>query len=365
MKSSASQPTLILGFGAIICLMIIVGIVGVTMTTSSLTEIDELAQQVTHKEELILEMRRVSRERTVSLQKMVILSDPFARDEEAQIFRELGGAFITARDQLAPLLSDRDQKALFDKTMELVQQNAPRQIALADKILDGETHNARNALEHDIIPRQVAIYNTLTELLDLVERQGLESASRAREAYQNALSAIVVLDVLALIISSFIAAYVIKRIKHTEHRLARERERAEVTLHSIGDAVLTISKQGVIEQMNDVAERLTGYSRDEARTLPYKQVLPIIDEITHSPVSDPLGQALNGIGVITSDGNAILIDSHEQEYAIEYTAAPIMNEDRVISGAILVFRDVTDMRQLSHELTYQARHDAQIGRAHV
>jgi diguanylate cyclase (GGDEF)-like protein/PAS domain S-box-containing protein len=134
-----------------------------------------------------------------------------------------------------------------------------------------------------------------------------------------------------------------------------------VTLHSIGDGVIRTDQRGNIEYLNPVAERLTGWSNLSARGVPLMSVLRLRDEAGTAGTADPLSSVLRRGETVTSTSDLALQTARDAEHAIELTAAPIHGDDGTIAGAVLVFRDVTEMRTLARELAYQASHDALTG----
>jgi PAS domain-containing protein len=99
----------------------------------------------------------------------------------------------------------------------------------------------------------------------------------------------------------------IQRRTQAEALLFEEKERAQVTLASIADAVVTVDTAGRIEFLNPVAERLTGWPLDEARQRPVADVFAVVDEATGAPIADPVGHALTDGAVIEADGNVVLL----------------------------------------------------------
>ncbi|MBI3525990.1 MAG: EAL domain-containing protein [Betaproteobacteria bacterium] len=143
--------------------------------------------------------------------------------------------------------------------------------------------------------------------------------------------------------------------------LYAEKERALVTLQSIGDAVITTDIEGRVEFLNPVAETLTGWSNAEASGQPLQQVFKIISEITRLPVENPVEKALLQNGVVGLANHTVLIRRDGHEVHIEDSAAPIRERDNRIIGVVLVFHDVGEKRKLAHQLSYQAKHDALTG----
>ncbi|PKM37063.1 MAG: diguanylate cyclase [Gammaproteobacteria bacterium HGW-Gammaproteobacteria-10] len=149
--------------------------------------------------------------------------------------------------------------------------------------------------------------------------------------------------------------------KRAEERLMQEKERAQVTLKSIGDAVIVTGDTGLIEFINPAAEKLTEWRHAEALGRPIDEVFHIIDEKTRKPLPNPVAQCLSeGESKILVTGT-VLIDRLGREYAIQDSAAPIRGEGNEIQGVVLVFSDVSHARRLSRELAYQASHDPLTG----
>ncbi|GGI54507.1 EAL domain-containing protein [Oxalicibacterium solurbis] len=143
--------------------------------------------------------------------------------------------------------------------------------------------------------------------------------------------------------------------------LFAEKERAQVTLASIADAVITTDKLGNIEYMNPVAEQLTGWSKAEAEGLPSSRVFRIINGFTREPVADPVETALAQQDNVELSKDSVLLSRNGNEYAVEDSAAPIRDRDGEIIGVVLVFHDVSDSRKLAIQLSHQAAHDPLTG----
>ncbi|MDP2752654.1 MAG: EAL domain-containing protein [Rhodocyclaceae bacterium] len=146
-----------------------------------------------------------------------------------------------------------------------------------------------------------------------------------------------------------------------EADLFAEKERALVTLHSIGDAVITTDIDGIVSYLNPVAETMTGWSNEEARGVPLRQVFNIENESTRQPVENPVERAIAGNCVVGLTNHTVLISRDGREINIEDSAAPIRDRAGHIIGVVLVFHDVSDRHQLAVQLSYQASHDALTG----
>ena len=142
----------------------------------------------------------------------------------------------------------------------------------------------------------------------------------------------------------------ISRRQRMEDELAAEKERLSVTLQSIGDGVISTDLQGKVISLNKVAEALTGWIEDEARGEPLTNVFHIVNELTRKPCEDPVCKVMETSGVVGLANNTILIAKNGEEYVIADSAAPIMDSQSKIVGAVLVFRDVTEKRKMEAEL---------------
>lgn len=154
---------------------------------------------------------------------------------------------------------------------------------------------------------------------------------------------------------------VITERKLLEQKLFAEKELAQVTLKSIGDAVITTDALGKVKYVNPVAERLTGWGTIEAQGKPVTEIFHIVNHLSREPVINPVEIALQENRIYELAADTVLIAKDGTEYAIEDSAAPIKNCQGELIGAVIVFHDVTKARSLAHELSWQATHDPLTG----
>ncbi|HYP66241.1 MAG TPA: EAL domain-containing protein, partial [Steroidobacteraceae bacterium] len=149
--------------------------------------------------------------------------------------------------------------------------------------------------------------------------------------------------------------------KRAEQAIFAEKERAQVTLQSIGDAVISTDAEGRIEYINPVAEGLTAWTLAEARGQPIGAVLRLVNELTRESIENSLTGALGRSEHGGSADHAVLITRAGNEVAIQESAAPICDRAGQVIGAVVVFHDVTRERRLKRALSWQASHDALTG----
>jgi len=145
--------------------------------------------------------------------------------------------------------------------------------------------------------------------------------------------------------------------KAVEDALYVEKERALVTLNSIGDAVLCTDISGNITYLNLVAESMTGWPREEAIGKPLAEVFRIIDGATRKTARDPMEMAVAQNRTVGLTVDCVLIRRDAFESAIEDSAAPIHDRAGRVIGAVIVFHDVSAARAMSQEMTHSAQHD--------
>ena len=154
----------------------------------------------------------------------------------------------------------------------------------------------------------------------------------------------------------------IRMLRRREQRLVearyQEQERARVTLQSIGDAVITIDGDGLIDYINPQAEVLTGWARTEALGQPLDGIMQLIDEVTLQPAVSPMVQALRDNAVRMLTGHVALVRRDGNTIAIDDSAAPIRDRQGRVIGGVLVFRDVTIARSMAQRISWAATHDA-------
>lgn len=153
----------------------------------------------------------------------------------------------------------------------------------------------------------------------------------------------------------------ISQRKAYEEALFRERELAEVTLRSIGDAVITTDLNHRITSLNPIAEAMTGWSHAEAVGKPMSEVFRLIDGRTRQPLHNPLLDAIARDAIVELKGNAVLLHRNGFETPIEDSAASIHDHAGSVIGGVLVFHDVSETRALALKMAHLAQHDTLTG----
>ena len=147
------------------------------------------------------------------------------------------------------------------------------------------------------------------------------------------------------------------RAKQSELALFKEKELAEVTLHSITDAVITTDARARINFMNPVAERILGWNKEEARGKLICEIFKLVDETSCKAIENPLEQLLSNKQIVEQKIDTALKHRSGDLVSVELSVAPMNNQHNQVIGGVIVFQDISEARRMSRQLSYQATHD--------
>ncbi len=145
------------------------------------------------------------------------------------------------------------------------------------------------------------------------------------------------------------------RAEHDEEILAIEKEELSVTLFSIGDGVITTDSNAKVVLINKAAQLLTGWTQNEAHGKSVNEVFKLVYENNREPASNSVQKVLQTGEIIEVGNDTILISRDGREHAIADSAAPIRNKAGNITGAVLVFRDITEKQKLESQLVKESK----------
>ena len=148
--------------------------------------------------------------------------------------------------------------------------------------------------------------------------------------------------------------------KHAEDELRRQRDMLDVTLSSIGDAVIATDTHSRITFFNRVAEGLTGWPQQDALGRPLDEVFRIVHEQTLQPADNPVARVLREGVIVGLANHTALITRQNQMIPIADSGAPIRSSSGILQGVVLVFRDITEQKQLE-EVLLRARKIESVG----
>ena len=150
--------------------------------------------------------------------------------------------------------------------------------------------------------------------------------------------------------------------KSLEVSLSRSKRQAQYTLESISEGVITTDNDGRIDYMNLSAENLLGTNRDDAAGHRVGELFTLVDDADRRPLGDPVERCLAMRRRVNMGRRAVMVSiDGEIEHSVEITASPVRGLGDSISGTVVVFHDVSELRGLTRKMSYQATHDPLTG----
>lgn len=129
----------------------------------------------------------------------------------------------------------------------------------------------------------------------------------------------------------------------------------------ISDGVITVDHEGCVAYLNPIAEQMTGWNSDEARGQALKDVYHVVDEHSLEGIEDPVGQCLRDRSSVERQDNRILLRRGGWEFIVQDSATPVHDAEGNITGAVVVFSDVSELRGLERWMEYESSHDSLTG----
>jgi len=357
LANTKSKTLLFAGFGLLLAALTALMALGLGRIESFNGQINALTEAQGRKIGTVSELFLGNGQRAALIDKLFAAEAAAARQAVHVEYRAAVGRYTRAVDRLRSLQvtpAARDEAvaaagaalALGEKTVALLMQG---EIAPASEI------NLTQAVLMDS-----RLQETLYLLLEASHAQNAQSIAAANQGMRNGFLLIGAGGVLALLAGIVIALLVIRIVASTETKLEREKELAEVTLHSIVDGVITTDAGGRIEYLNPVAEQYLGWSNAQAAGKPLAQVYRVLDERSGKTI-EPLPFSHASAAGEQEQIAVRLVDRNGRECPVRYSHAPIRGRDGTVHGKIVVFHDVSQVRAMAQQLLWQASHDALTG----
>jgi PAS domain S-box-containing protein len=336
--------SLVIGAGLAVALVV----VNVALTFRNTRQLNEDAYWVSHTHEVIAGLENIlslAKDAETGQRGFVITGEPKYLepydDAVAQLDKEV--------DRVQKLTADNPfQQSHFP---ELRQDLAEKLAHLAELVTLSKNEGFDAARKETLTDRgknaMDAVRADVAEMVESEEELLKERSEKSAGMYRVALLTGLATGLAAL---AAIAAFFWLLRRHLEARaqaafvIAEQGERWRTTLASIGDAVITTDMQGVVTNLNSIAESLTGWKLDAAVGQPLSTVFHIVNETTRQPVANPVDKVLAEGVIVGLANHAVLIAKDGSERPIDDSAAPIRCKEGEIVGCVLVFRDVAERR---------------------
>lgn len=152
-----------------------------------------------------------------------------------------------------------------------------------------------------------------------------------------------------------------QELQRLSEALFKQKEHIEVTLRSIGDAVISVDTQARIRYLNPVAERMAAAALQDVTGQPFQRAFTLVSSTTKAALPDPFESVFRHGEVFSNESDAEL-EQHDGTYlGVTFTAAPMHDASGALTGAVLTLRDVSAERHMAQRLTWEASHDSLTG----
>ncbi len=357
----SAQFPVIAGFAIVILLMLAVAATGVVHLRLLNGQLTGIVARQHQKSELTVSMRTLHEARYQGLLLASRLDEAQARAEQRRRFTVSARDFAALRERYISLPLDDLESAAWGEVRK--QQEGIETLANTafDLLQANSLEQARHLIRAEIKPRESHLMNQWNHLVDMQRYRKLAALDQAASASEHALRLAFVLSTLALLLAFAVAVFVIRVSRRLERDLFQERERAIVTLRSLGDAVIRFDAARHIAYLNPIAETLLGMEETRSTNLPVGEVLHLFERESRADLTTRLlDEVLAGRTYILPPP-ACLLSSLGMEYELEGKASCIHDLKGGISGGILVMSDVSEARELQRKLLWQSDHDALTG----
>ncbi len=359
---------LYVGFAAVIAVLLAVTAVGLF----NLGQAGDGMEQVVNKNDrqvgLMQEMHSAARERSLSLQSMMVIDDPFERDELKLELGHWSAAYANARDQLIRFQLDTEEYALLEEQHAQSRETGRLQNHIADLLVDGEDAEALHLFYYQALPGQNRAMALMEQFIGLKRAQNHAALEAVRGGLDRSYQLMLGLSLFGVLLSIAVAAWVIRKNRGAIEALSeagesledevlarakieqelRESELRERTIReNILDGVVTIDEQGIIGSCNVAGARMFGY---EARELVGRNVSILMPE-PHRTAHDGY------LRDYMQSGNSSIIGAERELqgrrrdgslFPIELAVSEVwLKNKRIFIG---VLRDITEHKQTQERL---------------
>lgn len=356
MFSNHPKYVVLLGFVAVMLMMMAVVFVGYQQLNANNRSMETIVNKHNVKTGYIITMYVAARERSISLLRMLNMDDPFDRDEEYLYYNKLATHFAVARIALSSLGFEGKEAEYSEEQYQLTQKAVPILGSVIELLINNQTAEANRVFIEEAIPAQNLVLEQLSRMLEYQQEATQQSLADTNTSYQSTIMKVGFLALGAFIIGLSIAWFVIKYASRAKEALF-----AQVTLESIGDAVITTDATGNINYLNTLAEQMTGWGFEQAKGKAIVDVFNVSEDGSTHNYNLYTHETNNSKQVLNIINKAILVNLKGDAVAIDFSVTPILDDSNKRIGTALAFRNVSQERELRRQLSFQACHDALTG----
>jgi diguanylate cyclase (GGDEF)-like protein/PAS domain S-box-containing protein len=356
-NTRAQLAPLVAGFAIMLLLLLAVTAVGIHHVRSHSKQLTAIVLERNQKAELASVMHGLHRERFQELILASYMTDPFERDEAMSRYASLAQEFIKARETFLALPMDAEELRLWEDVRREVREVEGVSETLFALLHEGRMADAQMLLKSRIAQHQLRISQDWLELVALQHRYNRLAMEEEIVMERRTERVSLTLSGLAILVGLLVAGFVVRAMDRLRNALVEEKERAQVTLESIGDAVIRIDANEQVTYLNPVAESLLGVTASEVEDMSTTRLLRLVSREDRQDLTHVLLEDVRRGNPAMLPLNALLLSRQDMEYEVEGRLSPIHAADGQTKGGVLVLRDVTEARQMQRRLIWQADHD--------
>jgi diguanylate cyclase (GGDEF)-like protein/PAS domain S-box-containing protein len=360
LTGSRSKFLLFASFGLLLAALSALIALGLARIESFNRQINELTEAQGRKIATVSELFLTNGQRSALIDKLFSAETVQARTTVHDQYRRAMEAYARAVEKLGALQVAAPERAARDEAVAAAARARAIGEDIVSLLVKEEVARASELNLTQAVIEDSRLQETLYRLLEANHAQTAQAIATASQGMRHGFLLIGAGGALALLAGFVIAMLVIRIVARTEAQLQREKELAEVTLHSIVDGVITTDPEGRIEYLNPVAEHYLGWASAQAIGRPLAEVYHVLDERTGRPI-DPLPLTRASTAAETEPVAVRLVARGGRECPVRYSHAPIRAHDGTVHGMIVVFHDVSQIRAMAQQLIWQASHDALTG----
>lgn len=367
MKRTSVQVPIILGFSAMLCILTAVVLANIYQIHAFGEHIRAIVLERNKKSDLAARMALLHRDRYTSLVHASALSDPFERDEEINRFRDMARQFIKARDEFLALPLDDSEIATWQAIRAEVRKVEAESETVIERFQADDIAAAKYLIKQHLSPFQDNMMRGWNQLLALQQEKNLDALRQSADMDSQLRRLSIVLGGIAVAIGFSVAWFAVRTSRRLEDEILLEKERAQITLASLSEAVIRINPQGEICYLNPYAEYFLGLRVEEGNRCKPAESFQILDKTSRKSLFEPFLDDLRRNLKTSLPANACLVTAVGMEYDIEGIGAPLRPSssdsaaEGLSPGAVIVLRDITESRNMLRRQAGRAGFDPVTG----
>jgi len=236
--------TVAAGFALALALIVALTVLGVHQLADTNANLEAIVNQNSVKSRLASQMRDILRDRAISMLSIVVVTDPFEKDQEMMRFYEYGSTYQTVRQQLESRLSYPEERAVLARIDRLTGTNQPVMVRTVDLGVEGYTFLAFDLLQKEGIPLQRELVKELDELIRIQREMSAQAAAKARTSYEQTRWLLILLGTLAVMVAAVVAWAVMQRTARLAAATERERTKFQTLFETNTDGIVILDQHG-------------------------------------------------------------------------------------------------------------------------